>query len=139
MKTFVELYIPKKANLDAVFLDGEPTRHWRDRQDGHSAVGVYVRIPQRDTARVEVTYDLPIDDRYSLRAIPQPLAVDARLRITLEVPSRWVVRGLTSDGNRFKYDGALDRTLIVEAEAVDRPGVPGVWDRLVAFWREPLF
>jgi hypothetical protein len=139
MKTFVELLIPRRAALGSVSLNDERHRYYLDRQDGHSAVGIYVRIPQRETARVEVTYDLPIDDRYSLRAIPQPLAVDARLQIALEVPSRWTVRGLTPDGSRFTYDGALDRTLVVEAEAEDRPGIPGMWDRLVAFWREPLF
>jgi hypothetical protein len=140
MKSFVELYIPKRAHLEGVLLDGEPTRHWRGRQDGLSAVGVYVRIPQSQAVRVEVTYGLPLDERYSLRVIPQPLAVDAGLHITLHVPSGWRVRGLTPDGNGFTYDGVLDRTLFVDAEKPSsRSGIPGLWDRLVAFWREPVF
>jgi hypothetical protein len=139
METFVELLIPRKADLGAVYLDGEPVRYHLDRQDGHSAVGVFIQLPRRDAMRVRVTYDLPMDDHYSLRVIPQPLAVDARLRISLTVPSGWRVRGLTPTGDEFTYNGLLDRALVVEAEAVDRSGLPGMWDRLVAFWREPLF
>ena len=140
MKSFVELYIPKKARLDAVLVNGEPTRHWRGRQDGLSAVGVYVRIPQSQAVSVKVAYDLRVDGRYSLRVIPQPLAVDARLQISLRVPSIWRVRGLTPDGNTFTYDGVLDRTLFVDAEKPSsRSGIPGLWDRLLAFWREPVF
>jgi hypothetical protein len=139
MKSFVELYIPKKAKLEGVSLDGEPTRYWRGRQDGLAAVGVYVRIRQSQVVKVEVTYELPVDGRYSLRVIPQPLAVDARLQIGLQVPSNWGVRGLVPSGNRFIYDGPLNGPLHIEAERLIRPGIAGLWDRLVAFWREPVF
>lgn len=139
METFVEFFIPKRADLGAVYLDGERIRFYLDRQDGHSAVGVFTRIRQRDAVRVRVTYGLPTDDRYSLRVIPQPLAFDATLQINLEVPSGWTVRGLVPHGDRFTYDGALDRSFVVEAEAVSRSGLPGAWDRIVAFWREPVF
>ena len=139
MKSFVELYIPKEANLEEVTRDGEPTRRWLDRQDGLSTVGVYVRIPQHEAVRVEVSYGLAVNERYSLRVIPQPLSVDARLQISLEVPPKWRVRGLVPSGSRFIYDGLLDRPLLVEAARVSRSGMPGLWDRFVTFWREPIF
>jgi hypothetical protein len=140
MKSFVELYIPKKATLKGVLVNGEPTQHWLGRQDGLSAVGVYVRIRQGEAVSVKVAYDLRVDGQYSLRVIPQPLAVDARLQISLRVPPIWRVRGLTPDGNRFTYEGLLDRTLFVDAKKLpSRSGIPGLWDRLLAFWREPVF
>jgi hypothetical protein len=139
MKTFVELLVPRQADLQDVFLSGEPVRYYLDHQDGHSAVGVYVRIPRREHIKVRVAYDLAVDGSYSLRVTPQPLAVDATLELALEVPSGWTVPGLIPDQGRFTYEGPLVRPLFVQAGPTARPGIPGLWDRLVAFWRQPVF
>jgi len=138
MKTFIELLTPRQANLRGVYLNGKPARYYLDRQDGHSAVGLYVRIAPAERIRAQVVYDLPVDASYSLRVTPQPLAVDARLQVHLDVPRDWTVQGLIPQRGSFTYRGPLDRPLLAHAEAAVKPGISGMWERLVAFWREPV-
>jgi hypothetical protein len=90
---------------------------------------------------VDVTYDLAIpEDRYTLEVSPQPLARDATVRVVIFAPDGWVVE--TPDGisrSAVEFKGTLDGTLRFSAAPEERPGLTGLWDRMVRFWNDPVF
>jgi hypothetical protein len=139
-KNFVEVYVPERAELTGVEVDGRPARFYPAREDGYRAVGVYLRIPRNTETRVSVGYTLPPGDGYSLRLIPQPLARDARAVVSLDVPEGWMLEGpdLARAQGSMTFEGPLDRTLVFEAGPSDRTGLPALWATLTRFWTKPL-
>jgi len=121
--------------------DGEDQGWFPDGEEGNSAIGVEVRVPQGERSRVRVVYELPLEDEtYSLTATPQPLARDAALKIDLELPSGWVLSGDAEDEDTsFDLDESMDEELEMRAGRDQRGGISGLWTRLVRFWKEPLF
>jgi hypothetical protein len=135
-----EVYVPEDAEVRSVGLDGAPVEFYPDRQDGHEVVGAFVETARGERHTLRVGYELPLDGSYTLEVLPQPLAHDARLRVTITAPASWLVAG---EGRRelgtLRYSGSLDRTLRFSAAPVDKEGLAAAWDALVGFWREPLF
>ena len=108
---------------------------------GRTALGAYVEVPQGGQVTVDAAYELALNrEEYSLVATPQPLARDARLRITLAVPDDWVIEGPGEvEGQRMTYDAPFAQTVVVEASPSSKTGLSRLWDGLADFWNEPLF
>jgi hypothetical protein len=137
LRSYVETYVPEEARLLSVTADEAPAEYRIARQTGNKSVGVYVEVPQGDSTKISVRYellDLDSDEGYSLEAIPQPLARDARISLRIEAPDGWTIEGPGSKGTEtYEYAGAFARTIRVEAAADERTGLPALWARL-AFW-----
>lgn len=141
LRSFVEIYIPGKATLQAVELGGVPAGVVLEREDGRRSAGVHLEVAPGDSATVEVRYEADaVVGGYELTAIPQPLTTDADLELNLNFPDDWAVRGLDNDVEQehLHYQGDFDRPVIIRARKQERWGIPRMWDSLVRFWREPL-
>jgi hypothetical protein len=138
--SYVDVFIPGRADLAGVSLNGETTTSFDEREDGHRAVGAYARIDPGDRAVFRVVYDLPATaDGYALVATPQPLARDASVRVSLTAPDGWVLRGPNgSRGTTLSYSGPFTRTLRFTAAPDERAGLAALWVRLLRFWRSPV-
>jgi hypothetical protein len=138
---YLETYVPAAAELTGVTLDGRPARFYQEQEDGRKSLGTYVSIPRSERISLAVSYELPLtDDSYSLEISPQPLAHDARVSISLELPEDWVAYGPNGTASEtYRHSGQLDRRVMVTAAPRQRSGIPALWDDLVRFWREPLF
>jgi hypothetical protein len=139
-KNYVEVYVPAGARLTGVEVDGEPAGAFTEREDGYTAVGVYVEIPRGERTVVSVGYELALeDDAYSLEVIPQPLAHDAHLDVAVGLPTGWTAEGDGDvEGGVLRYSGDLDSRMEWRAAPRDAGGITGLWDALVSFWSEPL-
>nr|MBA2601163.1 DUF4012 domain-containing protein [Actinomycetota bacterium] len=141
LRSFVEVYMPGDATLQAVELGDVPAGVVVEREDGRKTAGVYVEIAPGDSATVEVRYEVDaVVGGYELTAIPQPLATDADLELNINFPDDWAVRGLDTEVEQenLHYQGDFDRPVIIRARKQERWGIPRMWDSLVRFWREPL-
>jgi hypothetical protein len=140
-KNYVEVYVPAGAEVTGVAVNGEAEGAFREREDGYTAVGVYLEVARGETARVSVGYDLGMSDvGYRLEVIPQPLAHDAQLDVAVTVPGGWRARGLGEvEEGAVRYAGALDERMSWTVAPSDATGITGMWDALVRFWNEPVF
>jgi len=140
-KNFVEVYVPERAEITGVEVDGEPAEAFTEDEDGYTAVGVYVRIARGDETEVSVGYELPLDsDAYSLDVLPQPLAHDARLRVAVEVPSGWQVEGTgTVAAGALRSAGLLGARKTWVVAPSEATGITALWDALARWWSEPVF
>ena len=141
LESLVEVYVPEDATVGDTELEGDESSVYDERQDGHTIAGGLLEVRPGERKAFSVSYHLPLDEgRYSLEVIPQPLARDARVDVSLEVPASWVLRGEGDvEPGGLEFSGELDRTLEFSAEPRDRTGISSLWDGLVRFWREPLF
>jgi Protein of unknown function (DUF4012) len=141
LRSYLEVYVPAKASLLSVEQDGAPVEFRDEVQAGRRAVGVFVEEPPGASATVETSYELPPRDAYTLQVLPQPLAVDAWIDLSVELPDGWVVDdpALGDGDDDIHYDGSFDRRLEVGAEPSDRTGLAALWEAIEEFWREPLF
>ncbi|MBA2313601.1 MAG: DUF4012 domain-containing protein [Actinobacteria bacterium] len=140
-KNFVEVYIPARAELQAVEVDGRAARFFSYPEDGYRALGVYLEIPRGSATTMSVAYTLPADSGgYSLAITPQALSNDARVKVRLSFPEGWVARGPGGSSRQsYSYEGTLNRILRVEAGPDERTGLPAFWENASRFLREPLF
>ena len=141
LRSFVDVYIPGDATLQAVELEGEPAGVVVEREDGRKTAGVYVEVAPGDSATVEVRYEVDaVVGGYELTAIPQPLATDADIELNINFPDNWAVRGLDTEVEQghLHYQGDFDRPVTIRARKQERWGIPRMWNSLVRFWREPL-
>jgi hypothetical protein len=140
VENFVEIYVPKDAELNSVELNGDRARFLRGRQDGHTSVGFDLTIGRGRSVTVSVTYELPLAHSYEMTVRPQPLARDASVKIRIDTPIGWHIRGPgTIVGSSLRYAGPLIRPVRVEARPRERAGISSVWEGLARFWSEPLF
>ncbi|HWC14347.1 MAG TPA: DUF4012 domain-containing protein, partial [Actinomycetota bacterium] len=138
--TFAEIYLPADADVTSIEIDGVPAPVFAAEQAGHFVAGLELTIPQGEVARASWSYRLPIERSYSITISPQPLARDATVAVRLQAPRRWAFDGPGDRaGNEVVYEGVLDSPLRIDAQPSGRRGIPAVWDRLVRFWREPVF
>lgn len=136
----VEVYLPERAEIERVDLDGIPAEFYPDRQDGHQVVGAFVETRPRERHELLISYELPLDDGYTLEVLPQPLARDAALRVEIVAPAGWRLDGEGEhEPGRLSFAGPLDRPMRFAARPVERTGLSAGWDALVRFWREPVF
>lgn len=84
-------------------------------------------------------YRLPVEDgRYRLRLVPQPLAVDAGLRLEVSAADGRELRGEGVADGQLVVSGPYDQERLVELQAV-RPGlVARGADAVRRFWSEPV-
>lgn len=142
LRSYVETYVPQRASLESVTLDGDESDFYPQEDQGNTSVAVYAKVPRGSEGTISIRYSLPAteDHSFSFRALPQPLARDATLKLALAFPRDWSI-----DGPGTERDGVLDYSgpfvdeLEVRAGPDQRTGIPGVWDSLADFWREPLF
>lgn len=141
LRSYVEVYIPGNANIEEVRVNGRASQFRPDPHDDRLSVGVYVEIPRGQDKEISVVYRLPgTEDGYQLRAIPQPLARDSDLRISVSVPDGWTTTGpgtLTDGVARFR--GPFDSEIEIDAAPGGRKGLSALWDALKSFWNDPLF
>ena len=140
LRSYVEVYVPAAAELDSVTVDGAPADFFPQEEEGAESVAVSVRVPQGEQTAIEVRYDLPAGGGgYSFVADPQALAHDARLTVAIAFPRDWTIDapGEVRDGV-LDYEGPFVSRYEVRTEPDRRTGIPGVWDSLTDFWREPL-
>jgi hypothetical protein len=140
LRSYVETYIPAEAHVDSVTLDGRETEFYPQEEEGRSSIAVSVNVPREETKSVLVRYRLPAgEEGYMFTATPQPLARDARLEVALAFPDDWAVHGPgTIEDGVLSYSGDFVSKLEVRAVPDQRTGIPGVWDSLTDFWRQPL-
>jgi hypothetical protein len=139
LTSFLEVYVPERAEISYVERDGRGADHFENRQDGHTAVGFDLTLKPGDQTTVDVGYDLPVDGGYSLKVMPQPLTHPASLEIALEFPEDWVAWGPRErDDGTFRHSGNLTQQFTVTAGPSDRSGLSAAWEKLLRFWNEPV-
>jgi hypothetical protein len=141
-KNYVETYVPRRAEVTAVEVDGRNERFYPKAEDGYRALGVYLPIPRKTKTTVSVSYTLPAEGRsYSLELLTQPLTHDARALVRLSAPSGWIVKGPDGVEGRatMSWEGELDRTLRFDAAPSEKTGLSALWDDVTRFWNEPVF
>jgi hypothetical protein len=140
---YLEFYVPERAGIRGVELDGNEVRFYLEQEDMRTSVGLFFEVEQGDVARATLAYELPLKEAgYSLEVTPQPLPVDATVDIRVDAPSGWSLEG--PDGERrgeLEFSGRLVGPIRVEAadRLAVRGGLAGIWERLSRFWSEPLF
>jgi hypothetical protein len=138
---YLEIYVPAAADVDGLEVNGKTVSFYREREDGRVSLGTYLNLKQGATKRAVVTYSLPLaNETYTLRIDPQPLARDAALRVSLEAPSSWSIKGPAGEEKgSLRYEGALEGPIhFVAGASPGRTGIPALWDLLVRFWTQPI-
>jgi hypothetical protein len=137
---YVEVYVPGAAELTGVTLNDRTHSFYPETEDGRKSLGMYFATPRGRETTVQVSYELPLPESgYSLEITPQPLAVDAQLKVQIEGPARWTKSGPgTQDEVSISFAGPLDRTLRLETAPDESTGLTAAWKRLVEFWSQPL-
>ena len=140
---YLETYIPEGASVTSYTVDGEEPepQYFTEIEDRRQSLGAYFKTPRGKSTQVEVNYDLAYpEDEYTLEVLPQPLTNDAKVRVVLVAPAGWTIKSPDGETSTpLEYKGTLDRTLRFEATEKSRPGITGIWDRIVNFWNEPVF
>jgi hypothetical protein len=81
----VELSIGPAAMLTSFQRDGAPGNAELRRGAERTRVHTYVELPRGASTELELRYTVPVvDGRYRLRLLPQPLARDAALRVSVD-------------------------------------------------------
>lgn len=139
LRTYLEIYVPDRADLQEATLDGETVDVRIEPDEGYRSIGAFAAVAAGDTVRYRAEYTIPVDGRLELELRPQPLARDALLSLRLTVPEGWRLMG---DGAELA-DGravhpAWDSPIEIRAEPDPRSGMPALWRDLRRFWTEPL-
>jgi hypothetical protein len=140
LRDYVEVFVPEMSDLLAVEQDGRPVEFRNELQAGRKSIGIYMELPRGEQTTLSVTYELPFSEEFTLEAIPQPLAEDARIEVELTPPSHWLLMEGPADasGDSFVYQGDLDERLRFRLGPDRRPGLTGLWGRLTRFWSDPV-
>ena len=140
MRSLVEVYVPESATVTGIERNDEASGRILEVQDDFISNGIYVEIPLGETSTVEVAYDLPVGREYSLKALPQPLARDAKFTFALRVPGDWTVRGPGRwEDDIYRFNGKFAETLSFKAFPTEREGLSALWKSISDFWNQPLF
>ena len=139
LRSLLEVYLPDKAILQRVLLDGKPATFDRQSEDGLRSVAV--EDPGWNpggTGHLPVDYALPpAPGGYSLQITPQPLAHDADLHLTLRIPDGWTLAGTTSHRSlrSLVYDqsGSLSYPQTISATPDSGEAITSVWQKVDSF------
>lgn len=136
----LEIYVPRAARITGVTENDEPAVYSIEEQGGLVAIGVDVVTEPKQRSTVTIAYEVPLEGSFSLAAMPQPLARDARIEILLKVPDEWLIEGpVKLEDDTFTYEGNFVGALSINTRpAEDAPGLPGVWDAITNFWNDPV-
>lgn len=112
----VEFSVAQSAQVSSFQRDGAPTRGEVRTGSERTRVHTYVELPRGASTTLELRYTVPVaDGHYRLRLLPQPLAVDAELTVTV-VPAP----GLSMSSSDGDDAGPIERSAPwVESEVVD--------------------
>jgi hypothetical protein len=131
LRSFVEVFIPREAELTGVLVDGVPNKYRPYVEEDVRSIAVFVKIRRLSQRSITIEYELPEAPRYSYVLRPQPLARDARVELYLRVPDGWsATEPLEGDG-RYTYSGTLEGPIEIEAGPDLRRGLPALWNRLI--------
>jgi len=129
LRSFVEILIPRDAELTGVYVNAQPTEYRRYVEGEVQSIAVYIRVPRQEQQAIIIEYELPARNEYSFTLRPQPLTEDARVKLLLRVPDDWSVTGPPElENNVHVFDGALTGPLHVEARPDARLGLSAAWD-----------
>jgi hypothetical protein len=139
-RAHLETYVPADAEVTGFEIDDESSPYISERQGGWTSIASDIEIERNESVKVEVGYDIELENSYALTATPQPLAEDAAVDIVLRLPENWIIRGAgRQEDEIFRYKGLMDDQLSITAEPDEISGLPAFWQKLVRFWRDPLF
>ena len=131
--SFVTLALPRGATGLEVTRDGRRLDARPQPEGDHAVLTDVAVVPPGRTVTWRLRYRLPAPDgRYALAVVPQPLAVDAGVAVTVAA----------ADGLRLSHDVALSEPLreLVAVDVTARP--PGrlvrARDAVRRFWSEPV-
>ncbi|MCU1692189.1 MAG: rane protein, partial [Frankiales bacterium] len=129
----VTLALPRGASLSSFTRDGRASATDLLPEADHRVLTSTITLGPGAETTWNLRYILPVTDgRYVLHVVPQPLAVDAGLRVELRAASGLRLQGPASGSGAL----AGRRVFAVQAAA---PGVrDAVLGRLARFWREPV-
>ena len=140
----VELSLPVAAEQVSATVDGKPWQGALHAGPSRQRLITHLELARGASSVLEVRYRLPVTDgAYRLRLIPQPLAHDADLRLSVRAaPGRELggvqgVAGVQGDGRHVVPDRApltVTRDIAVSLE----PPVRSTWQRLRDWWNSPV-
>ena len=137
----VELSLPVAAEQVSATVDGETWEGSLHTGPSRQRLITHLELPRGASSVLEVRYNLPVaDGEYRLRLIPQPLATDADLRLSVRpAPGRQLgsVAGADRDDRHVVSERApltVTRDIAVSLE----PSDPSRWERLRDWWNSPL-
>lgn len=138
----VELSLPTSASEVSATVDGQPWTGSARTGASRQRLAVRVEIPRGATTVLEVRYVLPLQNgAYRLRLVPQPLARDASLSMSVRAAdgrSLGVVEGAALDGNAIVEPNApFDRTRLVSIRLRSEQE-RSLKDRFLDFWNSPI-
>lgn len=136
----VELSLPPAATVVAATIDGEPWPGWAAVGGARQRLASRHELPRGASSVLEVRYTLPLPDgAYSLQVVPQALAKDASLRLTVrpaEGERLQTVTGAQQRDGLVDEQGSLTRSRDLTVEL--RRAEPSRWERLKNWWNSPF-
>lgn len=138
----VEFSLPPAAELTSASVDGEPLVGTVRAGQSRQRVATRIELPRGATSQLEVSYTLPVEDGdYRLRLLPQPLAIDASLDLTVRAADGQrigSVEGAPREGDQVVETGEFSDAHDVRVSLAD-DGRWARWRSAVAdFWSSPV-
>lgn len=140
LRNYLEVYVPAEAEITGLEVDDRSQGYFREEMGDLVSVGAFLDVTPGTSKKLEVAYDLALENEYTLTAVPQPLARDARLTLVLRPPGDWIVRGPGKwEDDTFRYEADFTETISLTAGPRRTSGLSSWWNSLADFWSEPLF
>jgi hypothetical protein len=127
----VAFALPAGATDVELTRDGRPLPSSTQREGSYEVLEDFAALDPGAETTWTLRYRVTFPAEYSLRVVPQPLAVDAELVLDVQPRDDAFFRGVT-------YDDPFDS----EKKITARPGEGSWWERtgrkLRRFWTEPV-
>lgn len=143
LTSLVTLAVPESAQISSFSRDGTMLAFDPARQTDHVVLRDLARLPPGASATWQVRYSLPLeDDHYRLAVVPQALAFDADLDLTVRSTNGAVLRAV-SPGSLVKdgavtLNGPLDGVEKFAVHIEQAPFLRRARDAVRRFWTEPV-
>ncbi len=106
LAALVEVGLARDARLTTVTVDGEARTFGRTERDGGQRVDLYQLVPNHQSRTIQITYEVPlVDGVYRVVLLPQPLAYDATLDLSITAAP-----GRTLSGGPIEVSGPYDKS-----------------------------
>lgn len=138
MVGLVEVSLPPGADVQSVSRDGATLAPTVRRGADRLRLRTRVELDRGQQTVLEVRYRVPlVDGAYRLRALPQPLAEDATMR--LDVRAAPGVRLQRAEGTALAGGAVVEQGPFTDSHVLSLRPRPDSWgDRLRQFWYEPV-
>ncbi|MDQ3664058.1 MAG: DUF4012 domain-containing protein [Actinomycetota bacterium] len=135
----VSMYVDKDAELQSLTRDGQPETARVSREIGASVIRAVTELDRGESAVWELRYRVPLDGRnYRLRLVPQPLARDATIDVTVGgLPG---VELEVNDDGQWGPGGASTSGKLADVQDVNvrvAQRGSGLAGRIRGFWTSP--